>query len=271
MEVQEDIKQIQKVIFEIFTQIISLCDKHNIEYFIIGGTALGAVRHKGFIPWDDDLDIGMTRKNYEHFLEIAKKELPKDLFLQNFNTETNTPFYFSKIRKNNTKLVEYYSRNLKIHQGLFIDIFPYDNMPDNASERKKHIKDVNFWINLFIAKTLTGSSIPQKGIIGHSKLLIRFILHYLLIFVSKNFLFNKIEKVIQKYNHTESEYKAYIKLPNHKIRSNNLKQLKKIEFEGKLVSCSNNIEDYLSNCFGDYMKLPPENERVGHRPYILEI
>ena len=138
MTTQDTISKVQAVICEIMQQIDTICRRHNLTYFAIGGTALGAVRHQGFIPWDDDIDIGMPRKDYEAFMRYAAEELPQGYFLQTFATEKKTPFYFAKIRKDNTKFVEFYLRDLDIHQGIFVDIFPFDNVPDNPVVEKLH-------------------------------------------------------------------------------------------------------------------------------------
>ncbi|MBQ6686203.1 MAG: LicD family protein, partial [Firmicutes bacterium] len=90
------LNKIQETEIEILQTIDKICHKHNLVYFGIGGTALGAVRHEGFIPWDDDIDIGMPRVDYEKFLEIAREELPSEYHIQHFTTEKKTPFYFTK-------------------------------------------------------------------------------------------------------------------------------------------------------------------------------
>lgn len=265
------LRDVQLVILDIFKEIIRVCDKNNIAYFIIGGIALGAVRHNGFIPWDDDLDIGMTRENYNYFLKIAQDELPVGLFLQTFKTESESPFYFAKIRKNGTKFVENYCRKLNMHHGIYVDIFPYDNIPDNVGLRRKQRKKVNLWSQLFIAKSVSGSSIPQNTLTGKLKVVIRTIVHLLLRPVSKKFLFERLDLVSQEYNNIPCKMKSFVKTPCLMIPSADLENLETIEFEGISVSCPRNIEGYLKHNFGDFRSLPPENKRVGHRPYRLEL
>ena len=271
MEFNVELRDVQRTILYIFKEIIRVCNENDISYFIIGGTALGAVRHGGFIPWDDDLDIGMTRKNYNKFLSIAKDKLPDELFLQTVETETESPFYFAKVRKNKTKFVECYCKKLKIHHGVYVDIFPYDNIPDDPKLRKQHNNIVSFWSNLFIAKCVTGSSVPQKGIKGKFKLFLRMVAHIILIPISKKFLFKKLDLATQKYNDIPCTMKSYVKYPYLMIPSSDLDDLETIEFEGFNVKCPKNIKKYLKNHFGDFMTLPKENQRIGHRPYKLEL
>lgn len=118
----------QKVMLEILKEVHKICIDNDITYWIEAGTLLGAVRHKGFIPWDDDIDIAMPRKDYNKFMQIAQDKLPKDMFLQNKITDGDYPLPFAKIRKNNTLLIETgESGDENYHHGIFIDIFPYDN------------------------------------------------------------------------------------------------------------------------------------------------
>ena len=103
----ETLRKAQLKMVDILVAIDDICKKHDIEYFLAYGTLLGAVRHKGFIPWDDDCDICMMRADYEKFVQIAKRELPKNLFLQNSDTDPNFPRTMTKVRMKNTKLVEF--------------------------------------------------------------------------------------------------------------------------------------------------------------------
>lgn len=117
----------QKVMLEILQEIHKICVENNLTYWLEAGTLLGAVRHKGFIPWDDDSDVSMPRADYEKFLKIAQKKLPKDMFLQTQDTDKEYPLPGAKIRKNGTLLVETgESGEEKYHHGIFVDIFPYD-------------------------------------------------------------------------------------------------------------------------------------------------
>ena len=123
----KNIAAAQKVMLDILIEGHKICVKHNITYWLEAGTLLGAVRHKGFIPWDDDCDISMPREDYEKFLEIAQNELPKNMFLQTKYTDPECTIRWAKVRKNGTLLIQKNETGKEnFHHGIFIDIFPYD-------------------------------------------------------------------------------------------------------------------------------------------------
>jgi len=125
----EMMEEIHKIQFEMALEVKRICQNHNIEYFLIAGTLLGAVRHKGFIPWDDDLDIGMLRIDYNKFISLAPIEMDKKYVLQTWDTDPGFALPSAKLRKSGTKYIERNSQKANIHNGIFIDIFPFDNAP----------------------------------------------------------------------------------------------------------------------------------------------
>lgn len=266
-----ELKKIQRIELEIFEEIIRICQQNDIEYFIIGGTALGAVRHEGFIPWDDDIDIGMTREDYDKFLKKAQSELAPGYFLQNFNTDPNAPAYFSKIRKNGTIFMEYCNRNIDMHHGIFVDIFPYDNIPDSIKLQKKQLRKVSFLYQIYIAKSIVGTSVPQTNIKGYLGKGVRMILHYLLKPVSKRWIFNLLDKEVRRYNDINTNELCYIPIPSLLMKRKELFPLSIINFEGLNVSAPRNCHSYLTSHFGDYMQLPSPDNRVGHRPHEIKM
>ena len=127
----EELTQLHQVLYEILEEIVRICDKHNIPYFVIGGTAIGALYDKAILPWDDDIDIGMKREDYNKFLQIASQELREPYFLSWIHTDPHSPYYFAKVKKNNTLFVEEMFKDVPMHQGIFVDIFPFDRIPNN--------------------------------------------------------------------------------------------------------------------------------------------
>ena len=260
-----ELRSLQMTLLEICCEVDRICREEGIPYFIIAGTALGAVRHGGFIPWDDDLDIGMKREDYERFLQAAPGKLKPEYFLQNHETDPNAPFYFTKIRKNGTRFVEKYLSELAMHHGVFVDIFPFDPAPDHSKERERYFKKARFLDQVYVSKFVSGTSTPQTGFSGRMKGLARKFLHIALRPVSAKKLYCRLDREIQRYNGRETACRCYALTPRLLIQNENLDNLDEILFEGKKLFCPGNLSVHLTDYFGDYMQLPPEEKRVGHQ------
>ena len=135
-QVEDGIDLLHTELYDILGETIRVCQKHDIPYFVIGGTAIGALYDQGILPWDDDIDIGMTRENYNKFLKVAPGELGPSYFLSWIETDPHTPYYYAKVKKNNTLFVEEMFKNVPMHPGIFVDIFPFDRIPDNKLLRQ---------------------------------------------------------------------------------------------------------------------------------------
>ena len=189
-------QKIQKLILYIANEVIRICDKNDIPYNITAGTLLGAVRHKGFIPWDDDFDFAMTRNDYERFLKACKKDLNTDIFfLQTAETDRNFAYSMAKLQLLGTEIIEDFSIGVDIHHGIFVDIFPYDKLPDGDVKRKKFLKKNHLLKTMLWIKCGYGVK-EHSGRTGYK------ILHFLGRFVTIEKLKKKIYAHITKYNNT---------------------------------------------------------------------
>lgn len=159
-----EIRPLQMVCLEILKEIDRICTKYNIQYWLEGGSMLGAVRHHGFIPWDDDLDIAMFREDYERFLKIAQKELKPEYFLQTHEIEREYPLFFAKVRKNNTYIEEECFLSLNFHKGIFVDIFPVDKLPYGVNKVKVYCKKLRI---LFLFYMLLERKVKTRIIRKH--------------------------------------------------------------------------------------------------------
>ena len=264
-------RQLQKEIFDIFLEVKRVCEELQIQYFIMGGTALGAVRHGGFIPWDDDFDIGMTRKNYDRFIQCAGNLLKPGYFLQTCQTEKHSPFYFAKVRRDNTEFIERYCRKLSIHQGIYIDIFPYDAVPDDEKARQAYYKKGRWRINWYIAKEVTGISTNP----GRWKRFVlegmRTVMHILMLPVPKYRIYKWVDDYLQQYNHLETKMLGYAGLTKIQVPREDVEYPDQILFEHVMVSCPRNIRRYLESNYGAYWELPPEDQRGGHDVYRMSL
>ena len=242
--------------------LVKACDENDIEYFLAGGTLLGAVRHKGFIPWDDDVDIYMTTKNYKRFLKIGQKALGNKYFVQNYRTEKNYMEMWTQIRANGTTSMPLDCKNYDIHFGICLDIFPIVGVSDNEKQRKKQINALN------INRTLLADSYMKvKGEEPTRKLKLLYLIpRFIRRFICK-INEHKIMLDTEKNNTvTELWYKFTNDYPAELFETSVM-----LDFEDAKFKVMNGYDEFLKILYGDYMQLPPENERGGHSLELGEI
>jgi len=251
----EKLARLQNIELEVLCEFIRVCEILNLKYYVIHGTLLGTVRHKGFIPWDDDIDVAMPREDYDKFVEHGQRMLPSYLFVQ---TQITDPEYFSfcgKIRNLNTTYIESTSSHLSIKHGVFIDIFPLDFYPDDKFEQKKLA-----FFRKWYTRRINCKYILQDNLSASRRVKSAF---YKMLMPSD-------EKIIKKrnmlYKKTTSG-KYYI---NYGGGANEVVPVEwfgsgtVLLFEGIKVSAPCEYEKWLTQVYGDYMQLPPEEKRVGH-------
>lgn len=260
----EELKQIQ---LQILDEVVAFCDKHQIRYFLMAGTLLGAVRHQGYIPWDDDIDIGMLREDYERFLELYSKE-QGDYYIYTHRLNPKSTFPFMKVCLKNT-LVKEELLGTDEEYGINIDIFPIDSISSqNGESVVKKITGLLRQRNLKSANLLTYLSKKDK------LLPVRFVLKILLFFRSYSSIFNKLDDIIRYESQANAIYKGNI------IWGYGYKELVKptifdefidVSFEGKKYKAPRNYHDWLSSVYGEYMQLPPVEKQVAHHGLIAYV
>ncbi len=262
---QEQIKALKVIEIDMLRVFIDICKKENIRYFLLGGTALGAVRHKGFIPWDDDIDVGLPREDYKKFLKVVNKYLPEYYFIQNAFTDKNFPFNFSKMRDSRTTFVETTCQNIKMNHGVYIDIFPIDGYSSSK---------ISQWVFKFQNRLLTRRIIEVFVLDNSFKTLRSKTVSNILRIIYPDYrkAVMKRHKLYQRFNYQACEYAANFcgAWAEREI------MLKSCfgegvtgEFEGIEVMLPEKIDQYLTNVYGDYMTLPPEEKRVGHHYVVV--
>ncbi len=251
--------RLHRALLVLLDEIDRICRKHGIEYFLDSGTALGAVRHGGFIPWDDDADVGMTRGEYEKFLKVAPGELGPDFFLQTRETDPDFFKFSAKLRLNGTKFLEKRNRDIEINEGIFVDIFPFDYISDTREGAIADIKKTRKLYKLWaLRKRHPKDENPGRKAV---RMLFR-------PFPEKAFE-NRCLRHFHQYDdhptHTLASYNY--KMNNYRIlyfREADLTPGVDIPFEGRSYRIMNNYDEYLRIMYDDYMQLPPEDKRVWH-------
>ena len=268
------LRKVQLAQLKIAKEIKRICDKNNIDYILDSGTLLGAVRHKGFIPWDDDMDIAMTRENYERFIEAAKTDLGEEFFLQTWETDKNYPMPFAKIRLNGTRYIENVFEKAEMHQGIYVDVFPYDVWPAKKSQKKKLWRKRLFVQSQIMMKCHYMKFKSDKAWKYFLKAIMFTFIKFLSLFHSKQSLIKKYENTAAKFNKLKSD-EVFEQTVNFKfgywvIPSTCFEKMVELPFEDEVFKCSENYDEYLSKVYGDYMTPPPEDKRLkGHQ--IIEV
>lgn len=259
-----EIEELRKIEFEIFRKFIDICDKLNLKYYLLGGTLLGCIRHKGFIPWDDDIDVGMLRVDYETFIKEASKYLPEYYFLQTVKTDPECPINFAKLRDSRTTFIETSLKNRKMNHGVFMDIFPLDFYPEKYFRSKIfHTKLTmcsvviidSFYHETAPSKSNTTSGIRNKIIKGISHLYSP----------STDIALKRKENLMKKFKSG--------KLVANICGAWGDKEIVPLEwygegitlqFEGLNVRVPQEYDKWLTQVYGDYMQLPSVEKRITH-------
>lgn len=257
---------LQKTQLEMLRQLDAVCRKLKISYFLVCGSALGAVKYGGFIPWDDDLDVALYRDDYQKLLEAAPELLPEGLFLQNFRTDPQFPQIYSKLRKDSTTFEEPAVRHLAMHQGVFLDIFPLDGYPEGRLAQRK----LEFTKRLLGSMLLSACDVPRSP---RSALLCR-LWRILGIHRRTASVAARLDKSLRKYTVKDSRW-----LCNHGNWQGKLDYAPRNwfgtgtpgHFEGMPVLLPENYPAYLEQKYGDIRQTPPRSEQTGHQPCRVDL
>lgn len=269
----DNIKKLQAVDLEIVKEVVRICEKYNLTYYIIGGTLLGAIRHKGFIPWDDDIDLSMPRDDYEKFLSVAHDEIKINLKITNFKTDPLYQYYITRICDVDTKVVEKRIGNDSKFTHASIDIFPIDGTPNNKIMRKI------YYIRILTHRALMAlcykDSIDRERKRSIKEKALLYILEKLPIskFTTPYKEKCKIDKLLKKKKITKSENVGTIMGAYRTKEIVPKKYFGKgayYEFEGIKLRGPEMYDEYLTHMYGDYKILPPLESRKTHYE-IIEI
>lgn len=261
---------LQLNILELLVEVDRICRKNKIKYSLDGGTLLGAIRHKGFVPWDDDGDVVFTRKEYERFYQACKTDLNTELFfLQDYRTDKEYRWGYAKMRLLATEVVRKGHENLKFKNGVCIDIFVNDNVPDN-----KVLRRLYYWNNVVIRKILYS----EMGRTNADSAILR--MWYALVYriIPKDTAFRIRNYWADKCNKKPTSLVSHLLFPYPKKKcrygmpSECFEEYIDIEFEGMLFKGFKQYDKYLKLLYGNYMELPPIEKRKGQlNPVVFSI
>lgn len=270
----EVLARLQQEILSILDDFLKICEEYHLEYFGIAGTGIGAIRHRGFIPWDDDIDIAMPRKDFEKFLKLVQKKMGDKYLVLNAKTCPQYPLMTTRLVKRGTVFIEEVMKDVDCPFGIFLDLYVLDNVSDNP-----FMYQVQSWAAWFVSKLMILRCIPRPTLAqkGFKAALIWSVCSFVnkcmnLLHVSPEGLRRSCEAVCRRYEKRKTDRMAF--LPDtspywNLVDKRKYHPLKKMEFEGRIINFPGNIEEMLTNMYGDYMELPPVEKRKTHYPYRL--
>lgn len=267
-EDNSELRKLQLVELDLMKLFSDICEKHHLRYYLVGGTMLGAVRHKGFIPWDDDMDVGMPRPDYEKFLKIVNDELPEGYGSLNYKKNKEYNRYFSRIVNKNVKITNA-SNTKTIIEDAWLDIFPFDGMPKNKIKQNIH-----FWYMTMLRFFYHAScfdelvNLNRPGRAWYLQLAIKFLaVTHLGSHLNTKKLMLRIEKHLKKYDYDSCSYMisffgAYMKreIVDKKMLGDGAKyQFETLQLNGPVL-----YDEFLRHFYGDYMKPPSNADKDKH-------
>lgn len=254
--------RIQEKAFQIFQKFVQICDELKLPYFMVCGSALGAVKYGGFIPWDDDIDVALFRKDYERFCQEAPKLLPSKFFLQNYHTDSAFPAIYSKLRDSSTTCMETSVALLPINHGICIDIFPLDGYPSEIDQQCRLEWKKKLYVHLL--------SIPCVRPQQWKENMIR---PLRVLGIGKD-----SARIAEAYTKCISMWPVHTSkvVANHgnwqgKLDYHDMEVYgdgTQINFEGLSVRVPTNWDEYLKQKYGDYHQDPPRKNQTSHHQYL---
>ena len=257
-----ELKELQLSELKILSEFKRICEENNLTYFLQAGTLLGAVRHGGFIPWDDDIDVSMPRSDYDRLALLCREKLGRGFFFQDSSTDPCFPYCFSKIRRMGTEVYEEHLKNVRIHKGHYIDIFPLDVCPRNEFLARLYFKSVTMVISAYMAK------VNPDFVCGYRKKTARLMWRLL-----KRLSVEKLGRLRDRIAILPSAFGSSGRLctvggihgyPAETYESEWFSNTVRMTFENMSFSAPSGWNEILTHMYGDYMTPVDTEHREGH-------
>ena len=269
----ETLKKLQKIELDMLKDFDHLCEINGIDYFCWAGTAIGVLRHGGFIPWDDDIDIGLLRPDYEKLLKCIADQMGDKYDLLNTKNDPTYPLMTTRMVLRGTRFQEECFKNLSCNFGIFLDLYCFDYVPDKERIRKKEC--LSFWIKSKLM-ILCAIGDPVLYFTGVKGAIVRFgcqSIHALLkaLSIQPVVFYNSIEKKLKDHRFPTARiaFQFDTKLHSALFEMNDVFPTKRMAFEDISIRCPAQIKKITKRDYGDFMKLPPPDQRHNHPPYDL--
>lgn len=263
----ESLRSLQLHELKILKAIKAVCEKNGLTYYLDSGTLLGAVRHRGFIPWDDDIDIIMPFPDYTKFLKIAQGELGEDFFVQNSETDPNFYCLFTKVRLNHTTMMPVNHTHYHVHHGIWVDVFPLVNMNEREINLKR--KAIKICHTLLMQDYIAANPEEFKSILGTNMYRLVQLLYHIPVNIRKR-LRRQLMRYVLAAKTGDSYSVVWTSIDRAFPKNIFEKTPKTVMFEGEEFPAPNEYKRYLELLYGDYMTPPPESERKAHGSLILD-
>ncbi len=264
---------IHAVLFEIIEEMQRVCRIIDVNFFAIGGTAIGVHFWQNILPWDDDVDFGMLRADYDRFVREAPALLGEEFELQEFSTEPNTPFYWAKVRKRNTLFLEQGVEWCDMCHGFFVDLFPFDRVPNKPLVRGLHRAVSAWWVSAFslYAWWEHRKELPREGSLWTKKSLpSRLLLGMIYRLRSREWLYGKMNRLLTRYNHRQDcRWVDVVRLGIDLAEYSSASQPKDAPFGRLTIKVPADLDGYLHHHYPVLRKDIPDEQKVNHAPLKL--
>lgn len=272
---KQTLKHLQKCERLILEDFVKICNENDIEYFGMGGTGIGALRHGGFIPWDDDIDLGLSAKDLDKLITIVNDQYSDKYEMMNTDANIEYPLSTTRMMLRGTQFCEEALADLPLDLGIFLDLYGLENVSDDDREYKRQARSAWFWSHIRLLKSIPRPTIIYHGVKGAIVKCASYIAGAILQVVgpSKEYAYKKELEARKRYCNQKTKRVAFLNdtSPYSSLYVlDEIFPLQTLNFDGIPLKFDRSLDKQLRDLYGDYMQLPPENQRKNHYPARLD-